>query len=291
MKIYSPIVLVVFSLVGGCIIPESNHVEPEYHLLVSRSSDDNETLQVPNLSFYVREVSIPPYLDDSRFARRQNTSSLSYEENHRWGEPLGEGISRVVGLNLSSIIGSLSYSSYPSRARNAATYEISLSVLQFERVERFKVRVVAVVEIFHRNSLQSQFKVDELIPIQGSGVESETMAFSVALDEISKTISSAIFQLPLSQCMLIKIKEVDYSNTSLDQLVQELSAHFMSNTNSEQKIDKVIRLGFAFDHLTIPHISISGHDVTLLDVIKQIQRKTDTTLKFSRTEIIFVPLP
>ena len=111
MEIYFPILLFVISMLGGCIIPESNHVAPEYHLLVSLSSDDNETLQVPDLSFYVREVSIPPYLDDSRFARRQNTSSLSYEENHRWGEPLGEGISRVVGLNLSSIMSSLSYSS------------------------------------------------------------------------------------------------------------------------------------------------------------------------------------
>jgi uncharacterized lipoprotein YmbA len=291
MKIYFPIVLVVISLVGGCIIPESNHVEPEYHLLVSLSSDDNETLHLPDLSFYVREVSIPPYLDDSRFARRENTSSLSYEENHRWGEPLGEGISRVVGLNLSSILGSLSYSSYPSRARNAATYEISLSVLQFERVERFKVRVVAVVEIFHRNSLQSQFKVDELISIDGSRVENETRALSVALDEISKIISSEIFELPLSQCMLIKISEVDYRNASLDQLVKELSSHFMSNTNSDQQFDNVIRLASGFDHSTPPTISIAEQDVTLLDLINKIQRKTDTTLKFSRTEIIFVPLP
>lgn len=291
MKIHFPIVLVVISLAGGCIIPESNHVEPQYHLLVSLSSDDNETLHLPDLSFYVREVSIPPYLDDSRFARRQNTSSLAYEENHRWGEPLGEGISRVVGLNLSSILGSLSYSSYPSRARNAATYEISLSVLQFERVERFKVRVVAVVEIFHRNSLQSQFKVDELISIEGSGVENETMALSVALDEISKIISNEIFELPMSQCMLIKINEVDYSNASLDQLVQDLSSYFISNTNSDQQIDNIIRLGSGFDHSTIPNVSIAEQDVTLLDLIKQIQRKTDTTLKFSRTEIIFVPLP
>jgi len=291
MKIHFPIVLVLISLMGGCIIPVSNHVEPEYHLLVSLSSDDNETLHLPDLSFYVREVSIPPYLDDSRFARRQNTSSLAYEENHRWGEPLGEGISRVVGLNLSSILGSLSYSSYPSRARNAATYEISLSVLQFERVERFKVRVVAVVEIFHRNSLQSQFKVDELIPIEGSRLENETMALSVALDEISQIISSEIFELPLSQCMLIKISEVDYNNTSLDQLLRELSSHFMSNTNSDQQIDNVIRLASGFDHSTTLNISISEQDVTLLDLIKKIQRKTDTTLKFSRTEIIFVPLP
>jgi hypothetical protein len=164
-------------------------------------------------------------------------------------------------------------------------------VLQFERVERFKVRVVAVVEIFHRNSLQSQFKVDELISIEGSGVENETMALSVALDEISKIISNEIFELPMSQCMLIKINEVDYSNASLDQLVQDLSSYFISNTNSDQQIDNIIRLGSGFDHSTIPNVSIAEQDVTLLDLIKQIQRKTDTTLKFSRTEIIFVPLP
>ena len=291
MRIYSPIVLVVFSLLGGCIIPESNHVEPEYHLLVSLSSDDNETLHLPDLSFYVREVSIPPYLDDSRFARRQNTSSLAYEENHRWGEPLGEGISRVVGLNLSSILGSLSYASFPSRPRNAATYEISLSVLQFERVERSRVRVVAVVEIFHRNRLQSQFKVDELIPIEGSRVENETRALSVALDAISKIISREIFELPLSQCMLIKINEFDYRDTSVDQLVRELSSHYMTNTNSDQQIDNVIRLASGFDYSTSSNISIVEQDVTLLDLIKQIQQKTDTTVKFSRTAIIFVPLP
>jgi hypothetical protein len=150
---------------------------------------------------------------------------------------------------------------------------------------------VAVVEIFHRNSLQSQFKVDELISIDGSRVENETRALSVALDEISKIISSEIFELPLSQCMLIKISEVDYSNTSLDQLVQELSSHFMSNTNSDQQFDNVIRLASGFDHSTPPTISIAEQDVTLLDLIKKIQRKTDTTLNFSRTEIIFVPLP
>ncbi|NBQ02080.1 MAG: hypothetical protein EBU27_02435 [Opitutae bacterium] len=95
----------------------------------------------------------------------------------------------------------------------------------------------------------------------------------------------------MSQCMLIKISEVDYSNTSLDQLLRELSSHFMSNTNSDQQIDNVIRLASGFDHSTTLNISISEQDVTLLDLIKQIQRKTDTTLKFSRTEIIFVPLP
>ena len=283
--------MVVFSLLGGCIIPESNHIEPEYHLLTSLSPDDNDTLYVPNLSFYVREVSIPPYLDDSRFARRQNSSSLAYEENHRWGEPLGEGISRVVGLNLSSILGSLSYSSYPSRVRSAATYEISISVLQFERVERFKVRVVAVVEIFHRNSLQYQFKVDELVSFQGSKVENETRALSVALDQISGVISSKIFELPLSQCLLIKIKEVDYTNASLNQVVKDLSAHFRSNTNSNQRIDNLIRLGSGFDDSSTTKISIVDQDIALLDLIKQIQRKTDTTLKFSSTEIIFVPLP
>ena len=91
--------------------------------------------------------------------------------------------------------------------------------------------------------------------------------------------------------MLIKISEVDYSNTSLDQLVQELSSHFMSNTKSDQQIDNVIRLGSGFDDSTIPNVSVAEQDVTLLDLIKQIQRKTDTTLKFSRNEIIFVPLP
>ena len=65
MKIFLTVQLFTFSIFTGCIIPESNHVEPNYHLLTSLSEDENESLHVPGLSFYVREVSIPPYLDDN----------------------------------------------------------------------------------------------------------------------------------------------------------------------------------------------------------------------------------
>ena len=42
MKIFLTVQLFIFSIFTGCIIPESNHVEPNYHLLTSLSEDENE---------------------------------------------------------------------------------------------------------------------------------------------------------------------------------------------------------------------------------------------------------
>ena len=291
MKIFLTVQLFIFSIFTGCIIPESNHVEPNYHLLTSLSEDENESLHVPGLSFYVREVSIPPYLDDNRLARRHHASTLTYEESHRWGEPLGEGISRIVGLNLSTKFGILSYSSYPNRAKGASTYEISISILQFEKFDRDMVHVVAVIDIFHRSILQSQFKINEFIPIQGKGVVEETKALSAGLDRIAGAIATRVFALPLSQCMLLEMKDVNYDNALLDQIVKELSFHFLSNVKGGQKKDEIIRLEPGLDLQSMPKLSISLRNVTLLDVIKQIQRKTNTALKISSSEITFVPFP
>ena len=57
-----PLLILSFT---GCVIPESNHVEPEYHLLTSQLLETNDSLRIPDISFHVREVSLPPYLDET----------------------------------------------------------------------------------------------------------------------------------------------------------------------------------------------------------------------------------
>ena len=45
-------------LFASCVIPESNHVEPTYHLLTELQSDRNDTSEIGRVSFYVRQVEL-----------------------------------------------------------------------------------------------------------------------------------------------------------------------------------------------------------------------------------------
>ena len=119
----------------------------------------------------------------------------------------------------------------------------------------------------------------------------ETKALSAGLDRIAGAIATRVFALPLSQCMLLEMKDVNYDNVLLDQIIKELSFHFSSNVKGGQKKDEIIRLEPGLDLQSMPKLSISLRNVTLLDVIKQIQRKTNTALKISSSEITFVPFP
>ena len=128
MKTYLATCFFLFPLVllfASCVIPESNHVEPTYHLLSELQSDRNDTSEIGRVSFYVRQVELPSYLQESRLVSRPKQGLIEFTENDRWGEPLEEGIARVLGLNLSKRLDALSYSVSPEGQRNMRVCVIS----------------------------------------------------------------------------------------------------------------------------------------------------------------------
>ena len=119
-------------LFASCVIPESNHVEPTYHLLTELQSDRNDTSEIGRVSFYVRQVELPSYLQESRLVSRPKQGLIEFTENDRWGEPLEEGVARVLGLNLSKRLNALSYSVYPHRQKPSCMFELGIAVQRFE---------------------------------------------------------------------------------------------------------------------------------------------------------------
>ena len=85
---------------GSCVVPESTHVKPDFYLLAPISEDRNQTDFDTENSFYVNQVQVPRYLQDNRLVCRLREESVEFRESHRWGEPLEEGIARVLGSNL-----------------------------------------------------------------------------------------------------------------------------------------------------------------------------------------------
>ena len=178
----------------SCIIPDSNHRIPNFYLLNSAGKDANKTEALPEISFYVNEGRLAQYLQDNRMVERPNDEVIEFRENERWGEPLEVGISRVVGQNLSRIVGTLNYGVFPHRKKFDLNHEIELTVDRFEKISNQSIQVKAFWEIKHKDGRSKRNVFERNFKINGLGNRDEVRALGEALFAISKEMGEAIIQ-------------------------------------------------------------------------------------------------
>ena len=207
------IFLFMLMALSSCIVPESTHIKPTFHLLSKTTFDQNESSaifdhfeegnnSVVGFPFYLRQVEIPYYLQENRIVYRPTKGEIKFRENDRWGEPIIEGIGRVLGLNISQLLNSPLYSVYPNRKKMGTEWEINITILRFERVSENKVRLEVSWEIFNLNFKNGTYplkndKVDTFLVIDSnekrdSLVKDEVRALSKSLGDLSKLICSSI---------------------------------------------------------------------------------------------------
>ena len=176
--------------IGSCIIPESNHIEPDYYLLNLPHVDQNQSTRIDSteVSFYIREIELPQYLKSNRLIQKSSMEVVKFRDYKRWGEPLPDGISRVLGSSLSQKIGTLQYSSFPNRRRNDCQYEISVSVLAFEKSFIDQAFLEANLEVKSKDGLVHRENFKSMILIEGAEVASEVRALSSCIDKLSDRV-------------------------------------------------------------------------------------------------------
>ena len=132
----------VIFLGHGCIIPESNHVAPDFYLLSDLALPAEQTPHDTELTFYLREVELPRYLKEPRMVIRPSEHTIKFRESERWGEPLEDGISRAVSLNIQNQVSKSQFSIFPNRRKEGLAWDISISFSSFELIGQ-EVVVVA----------------------------------------------------------------------------------------------------------------------------------------------------
>jgi uncharacterized lipoprotein YmbA len=179
---------------GSCILPESNHIEPDFYLLHLPRNDSNQSIQqgASSLSFYIREIELPQYLKSNRLTQKSSMEVVEFRDYKRWGEPLADGISRVLGGSLSHRLGTLDYSSFPNRRRNNCQFEVSISVLAFEKTFSDQALLEANVEVKSKDGLVRREYFKSLILIDDTQVVSEIRALSICLDQLSERLCEII---------------------------------------------------------------------------------------------------
>ncbi len=189
----------VFSSACMNVIPKSTHVKPTNYLLTESITElppaDSDFLN--GAFFYVRPVELAPYLGKSHIVARTSANKVLFSELHRWGEPLGEGIARVVGKNLSGLLGTLNYSAYPHRKKHRNDFEIGITVDRFERISGGKVSLVGSWQLYRDNEQAHVAALGETIAVPPSSQAdtdktSEVAALSQVLRKVSERIAADI---------------------------------------------------------------------------------------------------
>ncbi len=212
MKFLGALLIVTITSFTSCIVPESTHVEPTYHLLTESVFDINRTsLSKINFNdsndsllkntFYLRQVELPSYLIENKLIERVSHGEVLFRENHRWGEPIDEGVCRVLSLNLSRELKSPFYSAFPHRKKMGSYIEISVRLNRFEKVSDSVVLLRGSWQLFVNDFESGQIPIvsgNETIEInieQNKLVKNEVLALSDSLSSFAKVISQSVFSL------------------------------------------------------------------------------------------------
>jgi uncharacterized lipoprotein YmbA len=176
------------------VVPESTHVEPTNYLLTpldsNLSSSDSDFLN--GMSFYVRQVELAPYLEGSGLVSRAESTKVEFSNLHRWGEPLDEGIARVVAKNLSIVLGTLNYSAYPHRQKPQCDVDIGLHIERFEKVSRATVTLVGTWQLFRDNQQVYAETLAEKIEFPSSTADPDKTPQVAALSQTLRKVSERI---------------------------------------------------------------------------------------------------
>ena len=195
-KTISVIISINLILLGACVsvVPKSTHVEPTNYLLTpvdsNLSTSDSDFLN--GTSFYVRQVELATYLEDRGLVSRAESNKVEFSNLHRWGEPLDEGIARVVAKNLSIVLGTLNYSAYPHRQKPQCDLDIGLHIERFEQVSGAKVTLVGTWQLFRDNQQVYAEALAEKIKFPSSAADSDKTSQVTALSHTLRKVSERI---------------------------------------------------------------------------------------------------
>ena len=184
--------LFVIFLGHGCIIPESNHVAPDFYLLSDLALPAEQTPHDAELTFYLREIELPRYLKEPRMVLRPSEHTIKFRESERWGEPLEDGISRAVSLNIQNQVSKSQFSIFPNRRKEGLAWDLSISFSSFELIGQ-EVVVVAKWEAKKKGAeLITGSFVQKTEIIQSDSVDQEISALNHSLLELSSKLTRTL---------------------------------------------------------------------------------------------------
>jgi uncharacterized lipoprotein YmbA len=141
----------------------------------------------------VEKVRVPDWLDRTQFVVRGKDGSLEFDEQARWGEPLGRGLQRVMTENLASLMIDRRVVAAPTPPRDAVTVRLNLDFVEAARQSDGDLRVAVRWEFQAADGKSLRRGVATAhIPSAKPGAAGTVAALNEALFKIATELSEVV---------------------------------------------------------------------------------------------------
>lgn len=191
-------VVVACVISSGCATFSPSPDPARFFTLTSVYQVDRNLFQSPanpgRPSFGIRPIKFPGYLDREQIVTRISQNRFQVAENDRWAEPLEENFTRVLVQNLSALVPTARFVSYPWRLIERPDYDYEIEVLRFEANATASVELIARW-LVREAGMEQALAVKEVrftLPVKGSSTEAAVAALSNVLGEFSQEIAQTV---------------------------------------------------------------------------------------------------
>ena len=185
--------LIGASLLAGCVLTTA---PVSYYQLSPLNIARNTPVsaEAGTMVFGIGPVRLPEYLDRPQLVTRMTPNRLHLSDSHRWAEPLGENIPRVVGENLAALLGTDRILLHPWPVSRTTDYQIMVQVLHFENESDGAARLVALWSVKGKDGaiVLPEKRSSHSAPVTSRDQEGKVAALNAALGSFCREIAQAL---------------------------------------------------------------------------------------------------
>lgn len=179
----------ISALLAGCI--GSHSPAPTYYLLTAPAQ--THAAAPVNYAIGVGPVRVAPFLARSDITVHAGGAAMKFSEQERWGEPLEQGIQRVLLQNLHALTGAETRN-FPWRQSGIPQFAVRIDVIDLDRLNDGS----AVLEVsWLLEDLQSAKVLDTrqrrlTARVDGIGTAALTAAYSDLFAQLAQQIAATL---------------------------------------------------------------------------------------------------
>jgi len=188
MRLIHGLMIAALVLLTGCgTTPSSN-----YYLL---SSPENGLPGGAEPSLGIGPIVIPEYLNRNSMVFLEGENALHIASYERWAEPLGDGIQRVMAMNLAGMLDTQNVRAFPWAQSRAPEYGIRLRIAALDAGQG-KARLVAEWVLLNESATSEVTRrlsrLEAGIPEGDDRGSAVAAAYSELLYRLSEEIAAAV---------------------------------------------------------------------------------------------------
>lgn len=164
---------------------------PHNYYLLSAAQTQPARGESPSLG--VAPIAVPEYLARDNLVYRRDGNQLHVSDSDYWAEPLADGMTRVMALNLAGLLNSQNVRLFPWHSGRAPEYAVKVTVLSMD-ADASQATLVAEWLLYRPadNSAVARSMEQLAQPLQEISAGTVAAAYSDLLLELCRRVAAAI---------------------------------------------------------------------------------------------------